>query len=128
MVISDPTPDSFQLSQKQVIGTDSAFHPDIFAFDAVVGLAGGDSSFATVRVPGIKTHDGVEVNVEQRVDLSDAGSFGDFATAVMLNEEIGLNVYGKPQLKLGALPTITVDYNKTATMKGTSMNGQTHRA
>ncbi|KAG2416329.1 hypothetical protein HFD88_007544 [Aspergillus terreus] len=118
MVISDPTPDSFQLDQTQIIGTHSKFHPKIFAFNAAVGLLGAASSFATVLVPQIKSHDGVEVHVQQRVNLSDAGAFGDFSKAVMLNEEVPLNVYGKPQLKQGALPTITVTYNKTATMKG----------
>ncbi|KAL4891225.1 hypothetical protein BDV59DRAFT_203670 [Aspergillus ambiguus] len=124
MVISDPASESFQLDQKQVIGTDSSYHPTIFAFDAAVSLLGAATSFSTVRVPQIKSHDGVEVHVQQRVDLSDVDAFGEFSKAVMLNEEVDLNVFGKPQLKQGALPTITVTYNKTATMKGLNkLNG-----
>ncbi|KAH1974713.1 hypothetical protein KXV45_007388 [Aspergillus fumigatus] len=53
----------------------------------------------------------------QTLDLSDVGAFGGFATAVMQNEEIKLNIYGKPDLKQGGLPKIDVTYNKTVTMK-----------
>ncbi|KAF9884420.1 hypothetical protein FE257_001751 [Aspergillus nanangensis] len=118
MSITEPTPDSFQLDQEQVIGSSSIFHPTIFAFDAQVKLAGTETPFATVQVPQIQANDGVEVHINQHVDLSSADAFGAFATAVMVNEEVNLNVYGEPQLKQGPLKTITVNYNKTATMKG----------
>lgn len=122
MVISDPTPDSFQLNQTQVIGSGSSYHPKIYAFDAAVSLAGAAVPFATVRVPEVKSKDGAEVEVVQKVDLSDAGAFGDYAKAVMLNEEVSLNIYGKPELKEGSLPKTTVTYNKTVTMKGQSLS------
>jgi hypothetical protein len=118
MVISDPTPDSFQLNQTQVLGSKSPYHPQIYEFEAVVSLLGAAAPFTTVRVPGVKSVDGVEIHVEQKVDLSDAAAFGDYATAVMLNEEVSLNIYGTPGLKQGALPKTTVTYNKTVVMKG----------
>ncbi|KAJ5591318.1 hypothetical protein N7450_005290, partial [Penicillium hetheringtonii] len=118
MVISDPTPESFQLNQTQVIGSDSSYHPKIYAFDAAVSLAGAAASFATVRVPSVKSEDGAKVEVLQKVDLGDIGAFGDYAKAVMLQEEVALNIYGKPDLQQGSLPKITVTYNKTVTMKG----------
>ncbi|KAF7119204.1 hypothetical protein CNMCM5793_008949 [Aspergillus hiratsukae] len=117
MIISDPTPTSFFLNQIQVIGSDSMFHPTIYAFDAAVSLLGAASAFATVRVPQVKANDGTVVNISQSLDLSDVGAFGGFATAVMQNEEIKLNIYGKPDLKQGGLPKIGVTYNKTVTMK-----------
>jgi hypothetical protein len=117
MQISDPAPDGFHLTQRQVIGSDSMFHPKIFEFDADVSLL-GSPVFATVKVPQVKADDGAVVNVDQWLNLTDAGAFGDFATAVMMNEEFHLNIYGEPRLKQGGLPTIDVDYNKTVTMKG----------
>lgn len=118
MVISDPTPSSFQLNQTQVIGSHSSYHPEIYAFDAAVSLAGASAAFATVRVPGVKSKDGAVVEVGQLVELSDKDAFGDYAKAVMLNEEVSLNIYGKPGLKEGSLPKTTVTYDKTVTMKG----------
>ncbi|KAJ5670730.1 uncharacterized protein N7477_006093 [Penicillium maclennaniae] len=118
MVISNPTPESFNLMQTQVIGSHSSFHPKIYAFEAVVSLLGAALPFATVDVPSVTSSDGAKLVVEQTVDLSNASAFGGFAAAVMLNEEVSLNIYGKPGLKEGGLPKTTVTYNKTVTMKG----------
>lgn len=117
MAITDPATDAFTLKQTQVIGTDSIFHPTIFAFDAAVSLL-GSAAFAKVRVPEIKANDGTKMDIDQRLDLSDVDAFTDFSKAVMLEKEVKLNVYGVPDLKQGALPTIDVTYNKTVTMKG----------
>jgi len=120
MIISDPTPKSFVLNQTQVIGSKSSYHPEIFGFGAAVSLLGAASAFATVNVPAVKSKDGAELVVSQSLDLSDASAFSDFCTAVMLNEEVSLDIYGKPELQLGSLQKTTVTYNKTVTMKGGS--------
>jgi hypothetical protein len=122
MVISNPTPESFSLKQTQIIGSDSSYHPKIYAFEAAVSLVGAAVPFATVMVPSVKSKDGAELIVEQTVDLSNASAFGDYATAVMLNEVVSLNIYGRPGLKEGGLPKSTVTYNKTVAMKGTSQS------
>ncbi|KAJ5925324.1 hypothetical protein N7454_007963 [Penicillium verhagenii] len=118
MVISDPAPKSFVLDQIQVIGSNSSYHPEIFSFGAAVSLLGAASAFATVNVPAVKSKDGAEVDISQTLDLSDADAFADYCTAVMMNEEVSLNIYGKPKLQQGSLPKVTVTYNKTVTMKG----------
>jgi hypothetical protein len=118
MTIADPTPDSFHLLQTQVIGSHSSYHPKIYSFLASVSLLGSAQAFTSVQVPEVQSKDGAQVNVDQIVDLSNAGAFGDFAQAVMLNEEIEMNIYGRPGLREGSLPKTTVTYNKTITMKG----------
>ncbi|BCS18986.1 DUF3712 domain-containing protein [Aspergillus puulaauensis] len=117
MEISDPSPDGFHLNQKQVIGSGSTFKPKLYSFNADVSLL-GSPKFTTVTVPDVQGRDGYVVNINQWVDLSSVGDFEAFSTAVMMNEEFKLNIYGEPRLKLGALPTIDIDYNKTITMKG----------
>ncbi|KAE8353018.1 hypothetical protein BDV28DRAFT_115330 [Aspergillus coremiiformis] len=118
MVISDPTPNSFHVNQTQIVKTKSIFHPTIYSFNASVGLLGAAAPFATVTIPQLKSRDGEEVLVDQRLDLTDVSAFGDFATAAIQNEYLYVNVYGKPELRQRGLPKITVAYNKTATMKG----------
>lgn len=118
MVLSDPTPESFHLEQSQVLGSDSSYHPQIYAFNSSVSLAGAADPFAYINVPAVKSKDGAEIHLEQNVDLADASAFGDFTTAVVLNEEVSLNIYGRPELKQGGLPKTTVTYNKTVVMKG----------
>jgi hypothetical protein len=118
MVISDPKPESFQLDQKQTIGSGSVFHPKIYEFEAEVSLQ-GSPPFATATVPEVvSAKDNTPVHIQQRLDLTDPDQFAAFSTAVMMNEEFNLGVYGRPDLKLGALPKIDVKYNKTVTMKG----------
>lgn len=118
MVIADPTPNSFHLMQTQVIGSHSSYHPKIYSFLASVSLLGSAHAFTSVQVPEVQSKDGAEVNVDQIVDLSNADAFGDFAQAVMLNENVELNIYGRPDLREGSLPKTTVTYNKTVSMKG----------
>lgn len=118
MAIENPTPNSFHLLQTQVIGSHSSYHPKIYSFLASVSLLGSAHAFTSVQVPEVQSKDGAVVNVDQIVDLSNAGAFGDFAQAVMLNEEIDLNIYGRPDLQEGSLPKTTVTYNKTVTMNG----------
>ncbi|CAG8361674.1 unnamed protein product [Penicillium salamii] len=118
MVISEPTPETFHLNQTQILGSKSSYHPQIYAFDADVSLGSAEAPFAMVTVPGVKSNDGAEIHVDQHVDLSDSDAFGDFATAVMMNKEVSLNIYGRPGLREGSLPKTTVTYNKTVSMKG----------
>lgn len=120
MILSNPTPESFRLEQNQVLGSDSSYHPQIYAFNSSVSLAGNDP-FAYVTVPAVKSKDGAEIHFKQDVALTDASAFADFTTAVMLNEEISMNIYGRPGLKQGGLPKTTVTYNKTVVMKGMSL-------
>lgn len=115
--ITDPTPDSFHLNQTQILGTDSVFHPHFYEFNASASLSGSDKPFTVVQIPPMKANDGTVINVDQDVKLEGDG-FGDFATAVMLNKEVDMNLVGYPNLKQGALPKISVTYNKTVTIKG----------
>lgn len=126
MEISEPSPDGFHLNQKQVIGSGSTFKPKLYSFDADVSLL-GSPKFTTVTVPDVQGRDGYVVDIDQWVDLSSVGDFEAFSTAVMMNEEFKLNIYGEPRLKLGALPTIDIDYNKTITMKGKTGKAQSCR-
>ncbi|PYH76525.1 hypothetical protein BO82DRAFT_359052 [Aspergillus uvarum CBS 121591] len=117
MAISDPTPNSFHLRETQVIGSSSAFKPNIYSFSAAISLLGG-APFITVQIPKFKAHDGVQVDVDQDVNITDVAAFTEFSKAVMLNEEIQMNVYGKADLKEGSLPKTKITYNKTTTIKG----------
>ncbi|OJJ47923.1 hypothetical protein ASPZODRAFT_131533 [Penicilliopsis zonata CBS 506.65] len=117
MVVTNPTPESFHIDQVQVIGSHVAYHPQLYAFNASISLAGA-ASFASALIPAVKAINGATVTVNQELDVTSLSAFTDFTTAFLLNEEVGLNIYGKPHLKLGGLPEITVTYNKTATMKG----------
>ncbi|PYI00896.1 hypothetical protein BO78DRAFT_401733 [Aspergillus sclerotiicarbonarius CBS 121057] len=117
MDISDPSPSSFTLNQTQVIGTNSSYHPTMYSFSGAVSLA-GLAAFAHVQIPKFNAHNGVVVEVDQRVNLTNVTAFADFCRAAIMSEEFQLNVYGRQGLKEDSLPKTTVTYNHTATMKG----------
>lgn len=118
MEISNPTPDSFHLAQAQTLGSKSFFHPTIFSFGAAVSLAGSFRSFGSVTVPQVKAENGVTVRIDQDLRVTDKTALVDFAKTALLNETVGLNVHGKPKLRLGALQKIKVTYDKTVRIKG----------
>ncbi|KAJ5622675.1 hypothetical protein N7528_005907 [Penicillium herquei] len=118
MVISKPTADSFYLNQSQTIVTSVSEHPKLYAFEAALSMLGLTSTVAKIQVPATKAKNGVEVDIAQTVDITDATQFDYFAAYLLGLEEFPLNIYGKPHLKLGGLPKISVTYNKTVVMKG----------
>ncbi|KAL3484542.1 hypothetical protein BJX62DRAFT_248338 [Aspergillus germanicus] len=118
MEITSPTPWGFHLHQVQVLGSDSIFHPKLYEFNATVRFPGDTDPMLNITVPNLKANDGATIDVDQEVTLQDSEVFVDFAKAMMLQEEVSLNIYGKPRLKQAGLHTITVTYNKTTSMKG----------
>ena len=120
MSISAPRPDGLHLKVTQVIGSSSIYTPWLDSFEADLTLQDSESSFATLDVPRIHAMDGAVSNVDQDLAIGDVDAFTEYSKAVMHQEEVVFNVYGKTGLKLGALPKTTVTYDHDVTMKGTS--------
>ena len=119
-VISKPTRDSFHLQQRQVIQSGTSFTPDLYAFNASVALSSASAPFANVLVPKIHVGHKNVIKLDQHVGLSSVEAFTEYTKTVLMSEEVELAIAGKPELQLGALPRIQVDYNETVTMKGVS--------
>lgn len=124
MEISNPAPDSFDVYLRQQLGVGSIFRPHLESFNATMTLAGSDKVFLTLTIPALQARDGAIVEVEQRAILEDVDAFTAFAVEMMLAEEVTVEVHGRTGLKLGALPTTDVDYDKTVTMKGAFLSEQ----
>ncbi|KAJ6016293.1 hypothetical protein N7540_010884 [Penicillium herquei] len=118
MVISNPTADTFYLNQTQTIINHASYHPKLYAFEAAVSMLGLTSTIAKVLVPTSHANNGAEVHIAQTVNITDSTEFDYFAAYLLGLEEFALNIYGKPHLKEGSLPKISVTYNQTVVMKG----------
>lgn len=118
LVITDPTPDSIHVTQTQVLGNKAAYHPTIYAFNATISMVGAAAPIATALVPQIQANDGQIIHVDQVLQLSDASAMADFSKAMLNNEAVELNFYGRPDLKEGGLPKKVVTFNKTVTLRG----------
>ncbi|KAL9636421.1 MAG: hypothetical protein Q9164_002841 [Protoblastenia rupestris] len=117
LVLSSPTSNSFHLLQNSTIGNPSRYHPQLDAFNASLALDGGNP-YAYIQIPAIRaTRQAISI-VDQDVAITDLAAFTAYNEAVLNNEEVKVDVNGRTGLHEGRLPTTTVDYRKTATMKG----------
>lgn len=71
-----------------------------------------------MHVPPVQSANGAKFTVSELLHLNGSSTFSDYATAVMVDKVVTLDVYGRPVLQEGALPKTKVTYNKTVTMKG----------
>jgi hypothetical protein len=82
-------------------------------------LVGATAPLATVAIPQSQAEDGAVINVNTDLALNNSDAVTNFTKAVLGTESFELNIYGRPQLKEGPLPTSTVTFNKTVSMNGT---------
>lgn len=120
MVLSDPYTTHCHIELDQVLSVHSPFKPKLFEFPANLSLPGrgSDRPFMSVTVPQTVAKDGQKVIVNQHTDFPSVEEFTRYTTTVMQNEELEVIVYGRPKLRQGGLPKITVTYNQTVKMKG----------
>lgn len=121
MMITNPTPNSFDLQQRSVIRSSSSFHPRLDAFNATLSIANGATTgapFASVELPEVKASSETPVEIDQTVQITDLGQYTNFAKVVLGSEEYKLVVKGRTGLHQSGLRAITVDYNQMVTLKG----------
>ncbi|KAL9100412.1 MAG: hypothetical protein Q9163_004210 [Psora crenata] len=117
LVLSNPKANSFHLFQNSTVGNPSAYHPQLDAFNASVALHGG-KPYASIEIPHLHaTRKAISI-VDQDVTITDMDAFLAYNAAVLSQEEVKVNVRGKTKLHEMKFPATTVDYRKTATMKG----------
>lgn len=125
-----PTSNSLVLNQKAIIHSPSMYTPTLDPFSAASYLV-VNGTYATtpiIYIPMPRVHalhpqssnevDGAYVTFNDSASLQQVT---DYATAVLTNEWVTTALVGKTKLHEGALPVITIKYNKTATYKG--LNG-----
>lgn len=119
MALLNPSPDSFDLNLVSVLGTKSAVHPELDAFNASVYLPGSASPIMSIEIPAVKSRDGAVTTITgQHITIADIEGFTKYTAAVLAMETVTLILHGRTGLKEGSLPKTTVNYNKTVTMTG----------
>jgi hypothetical protein len=125
MALLNPTPHSFDLNLVSVLGTKSAFHPKLDAFNASVYLSGSASPIMSIEIPATTSRDGAVTTItNQHITIADIEGFTKYTAAVLAMETVTLILHGRTGLKEGSLPKTTVDYHKTVTMAGTFRPGE----
>lgn len=66
----------------------------------------------------IKFSDGVDLKIDQDLELTCVDCLSEMAAALATNHSISMVVKGHPDLKIGVLPTAHLNIDKTMQMNG----------
>lgn len=121
MTITNPKPDSVELSFKQTFYTQSKYHPTLYPFNASFYMIDNvdNPAFASIRTPKVQAANGTESEVPpQTVNITFPDEFTRYVLLAYQSEEFTIALRGNGDLKQGSLPKTTVSYNQNLTMKG----------
>ena len=116
--ITNPTADALNLALTSVLLSDSSNHPQLDAFDGSFYLAGSDTPFATVLVPGFQAINGSVAQITQHLQISNMSSLIGYTQSTLQNRSLTVYLRGKGGLKQGSLPKINVNYNQRIDLVG----------
>lgn len=121
MSIENPTPESVDLSFKQVFNTNSSYHPTLYPFNASFYLLDQQYSvpFGSIETTEIRASNGAGTDFPlQRMNISQMDRFTKYVSTTLSSEEFTIALRGHGDLKEGALPKTSITYDKNITMKG----------
>ena len=118
--LSDPTQNTIRIGVNSTLRPKTSYHPNLHSFNATFRLENSTlGPFTTVEFPSVHVQKPLAVNVSnQEVALSNMDAFDEYVRVAVASESYNIIVEGKPKLKLGALPTTSVTFNKTIPVPG----------
>ena len=118
--ITNPRPDAFHVYQKQSLSMGGGFSGSghLSAFDATIKMTDTDETMAVFPVPRIKFSKGATFEIDQDLDLSCVDCLSRLAVKAATDKSFSLMVTGKPDLKVGGLPTAHLNIKKPMHMDG----------
>ena len=115
--LSNPTSNSFHLTQNSTIVNNTPYHPQLDAFNASLSLH-GSGPYAYVELPHLHATQTGSNLIDQDVTITDLAAFTAYNVAVLNDESVQVDVDGKTTLHEMRFPDTTVTYNTTTTMNG----------
>lgn len=120
-IISDPTPDQVKLHIISTVHSKSMFRPTLDPFEASLFLEDtmpNIKPFGKITIPSVHATKVSTTTVDQQMKILDQEQFIKYNTLVSQSKSFRLAVRGRTKLHLGALPVVTVDFNKVVNMTG----------
>ena len=128
----DPTPESVVMTQAAILHSPSIYTPTLDPFNASLYLV-TNGTFASEpmtvlgmpKIHALHPQSNASV-VGQKVPILNLDQLTDYATQVLVQENVTTALVGKTKLHEGHLPVITVNYNSSSTYKGASSSSANH--
>jgi hypothetical protein len=120
-IVSDPTPDSVYVNIKNTVFSKSWFTPMLDAFDAKLFLEDTEPDikpFGVLQIPALHAQKNFLTIVNQTLDILDQEQFLAYNKLVTQSEKFRFALRGRTKLHLGALPVVSVDFNKAIETPG----------
>jgi hypothetical protein len=117
----EPKSNSVKVKMAQQIINHSIFRPTLDGFEVELFLENtlpNIKPFAKMNIPGVHAKKVTNVTIEQTLNILDMDQFIAYNKLVTQSETYRVALRGKTRLHLGALPVVSVNYNKVLTMKG----------
>jgi hypothetical protein len=124
MFYLDPTPNSMVVTLKAKLHNPTIYTPTLDAFNGSLHLIdnGTYSPYASVVLPMPNIHvlkPTSNATIDSKtVAILNSTELGEFATAVITNENVTTTLVGTTKLHLGKLPIVNINYNSSTTYKG----------
>ena len=115
--LSNPTSNSFHLTQNSTIVNNTPYHPQLDAFNASLSLH-GSGPYAYAEIPHLHATQSGASLINQDVSITDLAAFTAYNVAVLNDESVRVDVNGSTVLHEMKFPDTTVSYNTTTTMNG----------
>jgi len=123
-VVSDPKPDSVSLHIVNTATSHSLFTPMLDGFNVSLFLENTEPDikpFGILSLPSMHATKTFSTTVDQVMQIIDMEQFIEYNKLVTSSEKFRFAMRGRTQLHLGALPVVSVDFNKAIETKG--LNG-----
>jgi len=120
-VVTKPTPNSVFLDLNTTAKSYSLFRPTLDAFDVDLFLEDTEPDikpFGRITIPSLHATKETNTTISQEMQILNNEQFNRYNTRVTQAESFRVAMRGKTKLHLGALPVVTVNFNKAAEMKG----------
>jgi uncharacterized protein DUF3712 len=120
-IVSNPRSDVVHIAMTNRVKNKSLFTPTLDSFNASLFLENTEPSikpFGYIQIPSVHALKEVFTHVDQDMQIADMEQFIAYNKLVTSSKEFRVAVRGRTKLHLGALPVVTVDYNKAILQKG----------
>ncbi|KAJ5895016.1 hypothetical protein N7495_006707 [Penicillium taxi] len=118
LTISNPQPTAFHVSQSQKISMNGfSGSGQLSTFNASLNTA-DNQEFAVLQVPEIDLKDGGSISIDHDLHLTCVDCFSQVLTSAATDNNVSVLLKGKPDLKIGSLPTAHLNIHNMMKMKG----------
>jgi hypothetical protein len=120
-IVTNPRPDVVHIKMKNRVVNKSLFTPTLDSFNASLFLEATEPNikpFGYLTIASVHATKVSFTDIDQELQIADMEQFTLYNKLVTNSKQFRVAVRGRTKLHLGALPVVTVNFNKAILMNG----------